>query len=98
MTNRREAILDVFSKLVSCYGLGKTAMQDVAQEMGISVGTIYNDFTNKEDLILAFWQRVEEQCIVRLDSVAKQDLVPEELLRLIMLFPKYNFEVKANNY
>jgi AcrR family transcriptional regulator len=85
MTNRREEILDKFTKLVSSYGLGKTSMQDLAREMGISVGTIYNDFTNKEDLILAFWQRVEAQCIAHLDSIAGCDLPPEQLLRLLML-------------
>lgn len=85
MTNRREEILDAFSRLVSRYGLGKTSMQDVAKETGISIGTIYNDFTNKEELIFSFWQRVEEQCIRHLDSLAERNLPPEQLLRVLML-------------
>lgn len=85
MSNRREEILEAFSKLVSRYGLGKTSMQDIAREAGISIGTIYNDFTNKEDLILFFWKRVEEQCISHLDALYGRDLPPEQRLRELML-------------
>lgn len=98
MTNRREMILDTFGGLVSCYGLGKTSMRDVAKEMGISVGTIYNDFANKEELIFAFWQRVEEQCIAHLDDIAGRDLPPEQLLQLVMLeyIAMVNEQLRAN--
>ena len=85
MINRREKILEVFSELVSRYGISKTSMQEIARETGISIGTIYNDFANKEDLIFAFWQRVEIQCIHHLNSLAGRDLPPEQLLRLMIL-------------
>jgi len=98
MTKRREVILDTFSRLVSSYGLGKTSMHDIAKAMGISVGTIYNDFANKEDLIFAFWQRVEEQCIDYLNSLVGRDLPPEQLLRLMMLehVRMFNEQLRGN--
>lgn len=85
MSKRREEILEAFSNLVSRYGLGKTSMQDISRETGISIGTIYNEFTNKGELILFFWETVEGQLISQLDALIGRDLPPEQLLRVMIL-------------
>lgn len=85
MGDRSEAILDAFSALAARYGLSRTTLKDVAREAGVSVGTIYNDYADKEALIFAFWQRVVGRCIGRLEGLTAQDLPPEELLRQLML-------------
>lgn len=85
MGERGEAILDAFSALAARYGLSRTTLKDVAREAGVSVGTIYNDYADKEALIIAFWQRVVGRCVRQFEVLADQDLPPEELLRQLIL-------------
>lgn len=98
MLNRREKILNTFISLVERYGINKTTMHDIAMEAGISVGTIYNDFANKQDLIDAFWQRVENQSIRHLDELIAQNLSAEQLLRLIIIehIKNFNGQIRRN--
>lgn len=97
MLNRREKILNTFISLVERYGINKTTMHDIAKESGISVGTIYNDFANKQDLIYAFWQRVENQCIHHLDELVVQSLSAEQLLRFVIIKYIRIFNKKCEN-
>lgn len=78
--DRKEDILDAFMKLVSRFGLDKTTMQDVAREVGISVGVIYKDFKNKEDLIDAYIERLEKQFVGTCESMIETELPAEQLL------------------
>jgi AcrR family transcriptional regulator len=81
ITDRREDILDAFMKLVSRFGLDKTTMQDVAKEVGISVGVIYKDFKNKEDLIDEYITRLEKEFVLACESMIESNLPAEKLLR-----------------
>ncbi|MDF2566062.1 MAG: Bacterial regulatory protein tetR family [Massilibacillus sp.] len=51
MKNRYFEILSVFSTIVAKHGINKTTMRDVAEQTGYSIGTIYNEFSNKEALV-----------------------------------------------
>lgn len=51
MENRRIEILNAFSSIVARHSINRTTMRDVAKETGYSIGTIYNEFANKEALI-----------------------------------------------
>jgi len=84
MSNRREEILDAFIRLIGRYGIDKTTMQELAKEAGISVGTIYNDFTSKEELIDAFCQRIEAQATQGYDYLLAQDESSEIILYSII--------------
>ena len=55
---RPEEILDAAMGVFSRRGLHKTNLEEVAQEAGISKGTIYLYFKSKEDLFIAAAQRV----------------------------------------
>jgi AcrR family transcriptional regulator len=77
---RREMILNAFRSLVRRYGVVKTTMQDVASECGISVGLIYKDFTNKEDLIDVYVDKIINQILSECRRLSKQDKDPAELL------------------
>lgn len=56
----RQTILAGAKKIAREKGLGQLNIRDVAKECGISVGTIYNSFQDKNELILGivsdFWQ------------------------------------------
>lgn len=80
ITDRKMAILDSFIKLVSRFGMEKTTMQDVAKEAGISVGVIYKDFANKEDLINAYVYNLIGEMVNRCRTLMNDDKPADELL------------------
>ncbi|WP_110953419.1 TetR/AcrR family transcriptional regulator [Anaerosinus massiliensis] len=51
MRGRKLRILEAFATIVAKHGINKTTMRDVAEQTGYSIGTIYNEFVNKEALI-----------------------------------------------
>jgi AcrR family transcriptional regulator len=69
---RPEEITDAALKVFAQRGLHNTTLDDVAKEAGISKGTIYLYFKNKEELFVATAQRVvpvpDEQTIKKLLS------------------------------
>ncbi|MGE5583819.1 MAG: TetR/AcrR family transcriptional regulator [Bacillota bacterium] len=79
--DRKAEILAAFMKLVSRFGFDKTTMQDVAKEVGISVGVIYKDYKNKEDLITDYLLQMAGQFVRSCEPIVKKDLPPEQLLR-----------------
>lgn len=50
-----DAILEASMKLFKAYGYGHTTMAKIAKEAGVSPGTLYIHFENKEDLILKLY-------------------------------------------
>jgi AcrR family transcriptional regulator len=53
----REQILHAFEGLVARFGLDRVTMKDLASEAGVSVGTIYRHFENKEALIASIEEK-----------------------------------------
>lgn len=84
-TDRKMEILDGFMRLVSRFGFDKTTMQDVAKEVGISVGVIYKDFKNKEDLVDTYIHRVLQRLSFSAQQILEQDLPAEQLLHDIIV-------------
>ncbi len=70
--NRRNEIVNAFIKLCSRKGLDNTTMQDVAKEVGISVGTIYLEFRNKDELIDAFEKNLFQQSETQIAQIMNQ--------------------------
>lgn len=80
MTNkRRDQILDAFMRIVARHGINRTTMRDVAREVGCSVGTIYNEFDNKEALIDGLFGRTLEEIDRLLESLADTSQVSPEI-------------------
>ncbi len=84
-TTRREEIIDAFIKIGTRKGLDNTTMQDVAKAVGISVGTIYLDFKNKEELVDAFAQRIFEGIHRFVEDILSQPTPAEQKLHDVMV-------------
>lgn len=58
----KEAILEIARKIVQKEGIQALNMRKVAQESQIALGTLYNYFSNKEDLIIctveSIWKEI----------------------------------------
>jgi TetR/AcrR family fatty acid metabolism transcriptional regulator len=75
-----EAAVTVFSK----EGFHNARMEAVAREAGVAVGTIYNYFQNKEDLLLAIFQAEFEERIHFYEELQKSSLsIPEQIRELL---------------
>jgi AcrR family transcriptional regulator len=77
---RRSKIQNSFTSLVNKYGVEKTTMSDIARHVGCSVGTIYNEFKDKEDLIQEFFLEHMNHIKTRLEEIKNSSLPPEEKL------------------
>lgn len=75
--DRKTEILQAFVKLVSRFGLDKTTMQDIAKEAGVSVGVIYKDYANKEELIDAYADLIAKSLIFEYQKLVGKTSSPE---------------------
>lgn len=74
MKNRNFKILNAFAAIVAKHGINKTTMRDIAEQTGYSIGTIYNEFANKEALIDGLFDQKKleiEECLACLSGVCQ---------------------------
>jgi len=57
---RREQILGAATRVFAEKGFGRATTREVAREAGVSEGTIYNYFEDKESLLMAIMDRLNE--------------------------------------
>ena len=55
---RRNQIIDAAIKVVSKQGFRRTTIKQIAKEAGVADGTIYNYFTNKDDILMGIVARL----------------------------------------
>jgi AcrR family transcriptional regulator len=95
---RKEEILNAFEALIARYGIDKTTMQEIADSVGISVGTLYNEFEDKDSLIDALISRIEDSFNNKINTIKFGSQAPDEQLielinaieRLVEAFLKEN--------
>ncbi len=84
MEDRKQSILDAFDRLVERYGAEKVSVHEVAGEVGVSVGTLYNDFGSKQGLIASAADRLQTN-LLTLPEQELGSLSPEQELRALIL-------------
>lgn len=57
----RDRILDAALRLFREHGFEQTTMRDVAAEAGVATGAAYYYYRSKEDLVMAFYLRTDEE-------------------------------------
>ena len=94
---RKDIILDAFNTLIDRYGMDKTTMQEIADTAGISVGTLYNEFKDKDALIDALVDRLELELGQNISEIEFKSESPEEqIYELIMKISKLISELLQN--
>ena len=85
ISERKQVILDAFENLVGQYGMDRTTVQEIANAAGISVGTLYNEYKDKDALIDALVERIEDQMGHEITTISYSSDSPErQLYELIM--------------
>ncbi len=69
---RQMQIMDAALSVFSSKGFGESTVADIAEEAGIGVGTIYNYYKDKRDLLI---------------SVVAQNLISENLVQILVNAP-----------
>lgn len=68
----REEILAGAQRVFSARGLGAAKMEEIALAAGVSVGTLYNHFEDREALLQALLDEKRERSRARLDEVLER--------------------------
>ncbi len=82
---RREQILTAAARVFAEKGFDRATIRDVAQEAGLSEGSIYNYFKNKQDLLIHLPRHFMQPALEAFQSAMEGEtpLSPETLLKFV---------------
>lgn len=83
--SKQRAIVEAAAKRFRYYGIGKTTMQEIAQDAGMAVGTLYLYFSNKDALVVACAEEYAARHRQRAEEILASELPPDEKLRVYIL-------------
>ncbi len=84
VTTNKDRIFKTAISLFSAKGFRGTSIRDIANEMNISISTIYHYFDNKEGLLIAILEHSSKRLVSDLKAVAALDLPPKEKLKQLL--------------
>ncbi|MGF2616190.1 TetR/AcrR family transcriptional regulator [Rossellomorea vietnamensis] len=76
--NKRKAILETAVELFAEHGYAQTSMQQIADSIGISKGSLYSFFQSKEDLIISIYEHYQQLVFERAYVVGLDGNLPDE--------------------
>lgn len=77
---KREAIVKAARQRLSQYGVRKTTMNEIAQDVGIAVGTLYLYFKNKNEILIAATEAYTQQHLIDTERILHSPMsAPEKL-------------------
>jgi AcrR family transcriptional regulator len=80
----RERILDAALALFREKGFHETTMRQIAEQAGVATGLAYHYFRSKDDMVMAFYDRANEDLIPLLEEVhTRHKKLPERLRALV---------------
>jgi|GEM_PF-485209 len=97
--NRRTDILDAAQKLFIEKGFEKTTIDEIAKSIDISKGSVYLDFKNKDEILLAIAERLVIFLIEQLEEQVKNAGAPylENLKRILQSHVAIVFDMAINH-
>jgi AcrR family transcriptional regulator len=83
----REGILDVASQLFSGHGVHAVGMQQIIDEFGCGKAMLYRQFPTKDDLVVAYLERMTRTWVDFRDRIARQwaDDPASQLIAIVSL-------------
>lgn len=88
---RRKRIFSAAVQLLKKEGFSKTSMNDIAARANLAVGTLYNYFASKNDLILAIFDHENENFIKKITNKIEKNLKSEMDAKEILIDIVYEF-------
>ncbi len=93
-SNKKEIIREAAIKVISSMGFYNTKTASIAEEAGVAVGTIYNYFKSKEDILEYIFFVEFEKRLNYLQDVKQKNL---PVFDKLLLFLEKHFEEVRNN-
>jgi AcrR family transcriptional regulator len=81
----RDTILDAADRRFCHYGYRKTTVEEIAQEAGLSRGTVYLHFNSKDELAVAWIGRFLGKRLRRLEEIAQSESPAADRLRRMLV-------------
>jgi TetR/AcrR family transcriptional regulator, cholesterol catabolism regulator len=93
----KERILTAAEQLFWKYGVRSVTMEDIARKLGISKKTIYQHFTDKEDILYQIIQGKVAMDVSQMDCMAVETANPiEEIMMVMEMMSKNQHAVSPN--
>jgi AcrR family transcriptional regulator len=83
-TDRREQLLDVTTSLIGERGFHGLSVEAVASAAGVTRATVYQHFTDLEDLLNAVVERETERALTEVSETALEDLTHGDPVELML--------------
>jgi len=80
-TNKMQQIIDVAQKRFGVYGLEKTSMREIAEDLNLSKASLYYYFPDKESLYRAVVEKEQDEFIAKISENILNIKEPETLLQ-----------------
>src|SRR5512146_1921013 len=77
---RKSQIINAAEEVFTRKGFEEARMDDIAEETGLSKGTLYLYFKSKDDLILSILDRIFQLDFRRLEKLNQPDMSAREVL------------------
>ena len=81
--NLEASLIQEARRQVRELGYGALTIRSVAKACGVGVGTVYNYFSSKDDLLATYMLTDWELCIAEIQAVSDYVSTPEPILRCI---------------
>lgn len=96
-TATRQRICEAAGKRFMHYGYAKTAMAEIARDLGMSTGNLYRFYESKLDIAeeIASWHDAQEDEVLQ-EIVARPDPALDRLRRFMFTMLERTFETMAN--
>ncbi len=69
----RETLLDMAHNIAETEGIDKINIRTIAKKTGIASGTVYNYFSNKDDILLALTEEYWKQTLSEMKEIIKSN-------------------------
>ena len=79
--NLEQNLIEEAQKQVVRSGYGSLTIRSVAKACGVGIGTVYNYFQSKDDLLAAFLLRDWQNCMSAIVAASEQSASPEPVVR-----------------
>lgn len=91
---RAERILQAFTDVANRFTVERTTMNDIARHLGISVGTLYQEFAGKKEILLALIEREGRLMLSTLETRLRAKRTAKSRLRILTV-EFYELQVEA---
>ena len=88
-TDRRELILATALRLFTEQGYFNTTVHDIKKEAGVSIGSIYHYFSNKESIAKDLFDTIEETMVDAINSIMQNTISSHDRCKAVL---EYFFE------